>query len=114
MAKNKKSGRPKKLGRTRFDAMVDLDLRQKANEARLAKPNPDSWPELTERMLRFLEGGVSTHDLTTALELTLDALESEITSEYNAGSKRHKEFLKEYEPIRQTIKRAKWLEYNRR
>ena len=111
-AKKRKAGRPRIHGRTRFDAMVDLELKQAANKARLEKENPDSWPELIERTLRFLEGGVSTHDLTTALELVLGDLESAIRSEYD-GTKRLKGMLAQYEPIRQLVKKAKWLEHCR-
>ena len=110
--KNKKAGRPRIYNRTRFDAMVDLDLKQKANAARLAKENPDSWPEVIERTMRFLEAGISTHDLTTALELVLGDLERLIKIEY--GKKRNlPELLKPYEPVRQLIKRSKWIEHNR-
>ena len=112
--KKPKAGRPRLRGRTRFDAMVDLELKQKANEARLKKENPDSWPTLVERMLRFIEAGISTHDLTTALELMYAALEGEITSEYNEGSKRHKAFLEQYAPFKQMIRISKWVEHNRR
>ena len=110
--KKRKAGRPRITGRTRFDAMVDLDLKQKANAARLGQENPDSWPELVERLMRFLEGGVSTHDLTTSLELVLGDLELHLKSKYQGA--KLKGNLAPYEPIRQLIKKAKWLEHNRR
>lgn len=108
------AGRPRFQNRTRFDCMVDLDLKRSANKARLERERQETWPAITERMLRFLEAGITTHDLTTALELMYDELESEITSEYNAGSKRHQKFLKDHEAVRQMIKLAKWAEHNRR
>lgn len=104
------AGRKTIPNRVRFDCMVDKDLLAVAR----AKKDPNvSWPELVERMLRFLESGISTKELTTLLDLAISELEGEITSEYNVGSKRHKEFLAKWKAGKELVRAAKWAEHNR-
>lgn len=96
--------------RTRFDASVDRDL---LAAARAKKAPGDTWPQEIERLLRFIEAEISIKELVTSLDLAVSALEQEITSEYNVGSKRHKAFLEEWKGVKELVRRAKWAEHSR-
>lgn len=103
------AGRKQIPNRVRFDCMVDKDL---LAAARAKKKPTESWPELVARMLRFVEGGVSTQDLATGLQIALDKLEEELREHYE-NTKSFKDRMRELKPLRELVRAAKWLEHNR-